>query len=801
MTHPMQEAPDRGFWLDELLALDFTEIAALPDDYADLWSRLRRSFRGDRTKEVLERALDWFGRTPEVAKNLLILSKWLSGKPSQIRSDAVGEVARRCLPAEVLESYRYVTGDYQRHALATMLYADDPDRLFEIDQWNRVEDFRRGVFRMEGPRKKLPRDWAAIPWQTLLDDAAKPARSSWSGKVAPPQLHRVSYSADGTMVLLGLRRASTRSGHRDRAGRISTGRKDAWTFLLVQDDGRRIEVGGVDDEHLAEVVGPLGCALYEDDVTYRLAVSIVTSRDLEGLLARLLDPAERTIPLLEITAEFPEDWNRTVLHLANSGQVSVRQVVVWLRRAGSRFGMDWREVRSVHVGFQDRYRIQIHFPPPDGPKIVSFSQVGRKRASNEEFRRFWKEEVGFNVYAKNRLEKAAWLADEKPPRRTPRRLKEAHWDRLLRGTVANPEHWEQQALRDEEAVGVVRLRRLSWFLCGSPAARARGAGDTLDCDGEVEFDWRQVDPNDPLRVEDDRAVFCSAAGKHAHHPLRDRIPLQRRMRVEVNAEGVFARVLGLLSDEGVEEEAPGVGGGWSDDADAVVVVAVEHLDPRRLDPSLAAQANPCWVLLPGQAAPEGCEDRCVPLARVLAEGGKAITAVWKSHRAGQSSGRRGRRPAPKAAQAAQPGTSVGPLIVSRPPRPVHLVCDPRGRLLVDGKPLFSRASRGVALFLALLWKAAQKDREDGEREFPGAPTKLKLRHYSKIVSLAPRGWTSEGKMANWLLRLKQGVEALEADLTMADLLVQGGPGMLRLADDVTCEGFDVASLPPRKGST
>ena len=566
----------------------------------------------------------------------------------------------------------------------------------------------------------------------------------------------------------------------------------------MQDSGRRVEVGGADDAHVAEIIDPLGSALYADDVTYNLAVSIVTASDLEKLLARLLHPTERTIPLLEIAAEFPEDWNRTVIHLANSGQTPVIQVVQWLRGAGSRFGLDWREVRSVHVGFQDRYRVQIHFPPADGPKIVSFSQVGRKRASNEEFRKFWKTTVGFDVYAKSRLEKAAWLEEQKKPRSVPRRLKETHWDRLLRGVVANPERWEQQALRQEEAAGVVRLRRLSWFLCGSPAAAGRGAGDTLDCDGEVEFDWRHVDPDDPLRVEDDRAVFCSAAGKHEHHPLRDRIPLQRRMRVEVLPEGVFAHVLGLLANEGIEHDEPGVGRGWSADSDAVVVVEVPELDRRRLDPSLAAQENPCWVLLPEQTAPEGCEDRCVPLARVLVEGAKAITKVWKAHAKGAPVRRRRKRGAAKGAAASGGEASAGSPAPSRPPRPIHLVCDSRGRLQADGHALFSRASPGVALFLALLWKGAQKDREEGRREYPGAPAKLRLRNYSQIVSLAPKGWTNEGKVANWMLRLKQGVDDIEGDVTMADLLVTDGAGMLRLADDVSCEGFDVASLAPRK---
>ena len=797
MPHLMQEPPDRGFWLDKLVALAFDEIAELPDDYAELWAKLRRAFRGAKTKEVLERALTWFGETPAVAKNLLLISKWLSGRPSAIRSDAVGEVARRYLPADTVEEYRYVTGDYQRHALATMLFAADPEHLVAVDQWNRVEDCRRGVFRLEGQRKRLPREWSTVPWKKLFDDAARPIRADWSGKVKPPELRRVSYSADGSLVLLGLRRASSRTAPRASDGRVLLGRKDAWSFVLLQDQGRRVEVGGPDDDYLSKIIGPLACALYADDVSYKLAVSIVTAADLKKLVARLLHPDERKLPLLEIAAEFPEDWGRTVIHLTNSGQVPVAQVVQWLRRAGSRFGADWREVRSVHVGFEDRYRVQIHFPQPGGPKMLSFSQTGRKRASNDEFRAFWNREVGFEIHAKSRLEKAAWLAGQKKPRATPRKIKEAHWDHLLQGVVANPARWEQEALRGAEAAGIVRLRRLSWFLCASPEATGKSAGDTLDCDGEVEFDWRDVDPDDPLRVEDDRFVFCNAAAKHQHYPLRDRIPQQRRMRVEVDPGGVFAHVLAGLAEEGVEEDEPGVAGGWTGDAEAVVVVATADLDRRRLAPSLAEQANPCWVLLPGKDAPAGCEARCVPLARLLAEGVAAITSVWKAHAPGAPAKRRRRRGSGKSTSAASTTSAVPE--PSRPPRPVHLTCDRRGRIHADGVALFTRASPAVALFLALLWKAAEKDRAESRRKYPGATPRLKLRNYSQIVSLDSRVSASEGTVANWMNRLKQGVEATTGDLVLADLLVCDGPGMVRLADTVTCEGFDIAALTPRRG--
>jgi len=800
MPHPMQEAPDRGFWLDELVAHDFDDITDLPDDYAELWAKLRRAFRGDKTKVVLDRALAWFGETPAVAKNLLLLSKWLSGKPSAIRSDAVGEVARRHLPADVVEEYRYVTGDYQRHALATMLFADDPEHLFEIDQWNRVEDCRRGVFRLEGQHKRLPRDWSSVPWKALFDEAARPPRSSWSGKVEPPELQRVTYSADGSMVLLGLRRASARTAPRASDGRVLLGRKDAWSFVLLQDEARRVEVGGPDDEHLAQVIGPLACALYADDVSYKLAVSIVTEGDLQNLLERLLSPGEKVIPLLGIAAEFPEDWSRTVVHLTNSGQIPVLGVVSWLRAARSRFGLDWREVRSVHVGFQGRYSIQIHFPPPDGPRIVSFSQVGRRQASNQEFRRFWKEEVKFDIYAKSRLEKAAWLAGRKKPRATPRRLKEAHWDHLLQPVVANPARWEQEALRGAEAAGLVGLHRLSWFLCGSPEATGRSAGDTLDCDGEVVFDWRDVDPNDPFRVEDDRAVFCTAAARHQHHPLGDRIPGQRRMRVDADPAGVFAYVLAQLAEEGVEEDEPGVGGGWTGDPEALVVVRTADLDPRRLDPSLAAQANPCWVLLPDQSPPDGCEDRCVPLARLLAEGASVIVSVWKEHAPGAPAKRRRRKVASKPPRTSRAGSTPSTAVPAAPPRPVHLTCDARGRLHADGIPLFRRAAPGVALFLALLWKAAEKDREDSRRRYPGTTPKLGLRNPSQIVALAPKGSISEGTVANCKSRLLQALEDGAGGLTMNDLLVCEPGGLVRLADTVTCEGFNIAALAPRKGA-
>ena len=814
MTHPITDPPDRAFWLDELVVLAFVDIDKLPDDLEILNPYLRKQFRGPKTRAVLEQTLSRFGLTPAVAKNLLLVSKFLSGK----RSDAVKEVARRYLGASVFDDHLYVTGDCQRHALTTLLYSEEPKYLLEVDQWHRSEDYRRGVFLQDHPHRKLPRDWSGIQWDRVVAEAQPSASSKRIKKGPPPALHHVVHSADDKRVLLGFVRTRGLMGVRDDAGRLVAGPRDAWTFLFVQDEGRRIDVGGDDDDYGANLVVPLGQVLWaSDDVQYRIAHKTVTERDLQRMLDKMIDPKDDDLPLLKVTAEFPEDWHRSVLTIGNSGQTRVEAPLSWLHAAHSRFARNWHDVKSTQIGFRGRHRIQIHFPPPGGERIVTFSQVGRRQTSNESFRADWERLLDFPIYPKSKLDR---YGIETPQKResSRKKLTEADWDRLLSPVVARPEKWAEKALRELADSGVVEVERRAWFLCGSPSLpRGAAPADTLDCDGEVSFDWPSVDPEDHTRLEDDREVYCNGAGHHVWYPLRQRIPLQRRFAVTVDRAGAWRWLLAVFKDLDITETEPGVGEGWDRDPDARVILMVDGTPPKRLHPSMADQFNPCWVLLPGDNPPDGCDGRCVPFSRVLVHGARSILKVWRANRAsGRKRSARHRAEEQRSAPVAPPpgestrpdlspaaGSDEPPVIDGRA-TPVRVALE-HGRILVNGQSLFHKASRGAALCLALLWRAAEKDREDFERKYPGAKPALSARDRGKLAHLAASAGivdagVSVGQVSTWLSRLlKQLDERATVIGCRPEDVVERIDGGYRLAEGVSCHGFDVVKLLQARG--
>lgn len=810
MSHPMQGPPDRTFWLDKLIVLGYPEVVRLRDDFAAVEPALRQEFRGPKTKAVLEETLNRFGRTPSVAKNLLLVSQFLTG----MRSDPVGEVARRYLPRELVEDHRYATGDYQRHALATLLYGEDPDHLVEIQQWNRAENFRRAVFLQRPPHRKLAqRSWGGIDWGALVATAQPTAAVGWSDPSPAPALKRAVHSADGTRVLLAFVRPEGRRSVRAESGEVVPGSRDAWTYLLLQDQGRRIDVGGDDDRYGGHLVTPLGRELYADEeLRYVIAHQMVTETDLQRMLRRMLDPGDDDVRLLQITAEFPEDWHRSIFTVGNTGQVRVEGAVRWLHRAGSNYAMNWKEVKSTQVSLGTRHRIQIHFPRPGGERIVTFSQVGRRSGSNEEFRAAWHQQFQWDIYPKSNLDglHGTKPESEEAPHRDPT---ERDWTRLLQTVVVPNEQWEERELKRLNDAGVLRYERKAWFLCGSPGLpRRRGTEDTLDCDGEVEFDWRDVDPEDLSRLEDDHEVFCNAPTAHRWRPFRDRIPLQRRLRVTLDRDGSWQWVLAHFADHGIRELKPGVGGGSGSAPDALLILACTGTPANFLLPSTKEHFTPCWVLLPGDTAPPGCEDRVVPFTRFLVEGASAVLKVWRKHGKAPTVPRR-RPTTPAAAPASEPP----PAPAGGPPTlvpvsgtttdggsPRTLTYEKR-RILLNGGALFDKPAPGVALGVALLLKGAEEDRKWFAQKFPGVKPVLRSRDRKALVRLAAGAGVRGARVkppdvSTWISRLVKEIDDRSADVgcRAADVVVQDADGH-RLADGVSCHGFDLVKLLQARG--
>lgn len=767
--------PNAAFWLDELRLADFEDAVALAGDPAALREAVNTEFSGPAPRRALE-ALATAHADTDVQTHALLVAWFLRLK----KSAAVVDVAEAVIPADELAVWRTATGRLQRLPTALELYRHDPLHLLDVEVCHRWHARRRCALELEGPKRTLPAPGDALDWRALAAEAQAHLEAAVPKLRGRLRFRRVTFRREGKEVLLAWSAPAERDTVRHAAGHVVAGHHDDWTILRVHRDGNRVDVTSSTLSTGRTLADGLARAVWGKG-HYRVARHPLTGDALNELLRRIRSPEDDVLRLLEITGEVPGLPDRPIFTITNAGQARVETAVEELRRHIA-FAARWQSVHRVKLAFGDAWRIEVHFPPPEGELVLSYSDADRDKEVAAAFEALLLDELGVEIHPKAGRSRRR----ERKEAPEPARPGKATWLRLLGPVLDEPANWEGGLVRDLAERGVVSLSEHTFFRCGEGPVLP-GRPDTLDCPGEIEMSYGEVDPNDPFRQEDDAECVCGTCGT-TWYPGRYRLPVARRLRVRPDVEGAWRYVRGLLGELGAfYDEGAGLVGGVTRGQRAQVVFVPLVDNPALLVPDVASVFPTCWVSLPGDPRLAAFGERGLDLADVLAEGRLAFQRVLDLGRAGTLALgavllAASPPPSPYSPVAAVPAS---PPSASAPTRR-FISLDAKG-VWLDGRPLAAAKAGGTRLLFALLHEAATRDdAAGGERRF---------RTGEQLVRMVPGAPFSYSDVQTWVSRTRKMLRdkfpehpGLEAEV------VEGGEGRgYRLGAGFLCHGFNLTA--------
>jgi len=543
--------PSRDFWLSELRLPEYDRLMGLLGRADDLSVRVESEYATSGARRVLDQAREDHGACPELHLNLLLVSVFLRLK----KSSAVGDVAWSELPKDVVEDHISPSGRVQRLPLAALLYIDDPRHLLAILACHHWHSRRRCALEREGPRRKLPSPMEALDWVTLGDGAVSDLKRRKLGVNKGFVFRLALFRKDRSEALLAFSEPARLSTVRDLQGVVRAGTHDHWTLLRFHQQPARADVTSADLDAARILADSLASRIWGKPIAYRPARKPLTGDTLDELLRRLRNPDNDVWRLLELDAELPGLPDCLLVTLGNSGQTRIEPAVQEIRRHMA-FADHWQTVHRVKIGFNDNYRITVHFPRPEAEFVLTYSDLDRDKDVTEEFEALFADELGVEIHPK--AGRSPSRRRTEPPK--PRRFGPATWAGLLLPVQDEPASWEVDAVRALAEEGLVELSEHAVFRCGDPNLNRRFLrADTLDCHGVIEMPYGEADPADPYRQEDDAQFTCGVC-EHVWYPGRYRLPTIHRIRVRPRPEAVWEHVLGELRRLGVklQEERPGV---------------------------------------------------------------------------------------------------------------------------------------------------------------------------------------------------------------------------------------------------
>ncbi|MCB9797936.1 MAG: hypothetical protein H6741_35095 [Alphaproteobacteria bacterium] len=783
MTHLRQE-PDRALWLNDLFVVEYPDLIRQRGDVDRMREHVRSQFGGPRGRNVLKDIIAVHGDEPEVWLHLLLLGAFLEKK----RSEAIDEVCEAHLSPAELSELRYESGQLDRRSAAMLLLHHSPDYLRDLVVADLWQARRRCSFEIHGPARRLPDD---LDWWEIAGDAI--GRLAGDGGLVSEDLLLMTVfpRAGEREQIIGYRDRGRRAAVRADDGDVQPGHEDEWLVLRFYRGGNHVDVTGDADLGL-KLAQAVGLGIWQEPVRYTDSRDGLLARDLRDFLARVTDPLDNVFQLLEIVAEVPGLPERPIIQLSNNGQIRV-ETSVRAMQASLAFAMDWRRVYRVKLGFAEQLRVEVHFPPPDGELVLSYSDLDRSKAAMERFEALFERELG--VVIKPRAKGESRRLKRQSP--APRGRGPGFWNKLLEPVHDAPELWRQHELRELAALGLIELEGCGVFGCSDPhLPEGLCDEDTLDCPGEVEVKLSRPEPDALVEVGADRVFKCGHAG-HAWHPRGFRLPFAYRLRVRPSWEGWWAQILLVLNENAEPERRfvevePGYASGWFARGPVEVVFLPLVGDVGKLSVQRAAVVPCCWVGPKGPMLARYGE-RGVNLGDVLSQKRKAFGRVFRQGLL-EATAPLGpapvRRPEPERRPVAPPVREVTAATVEwRNNRP-----------WVYGQPILAAQATSSILILAVLAHFAE---EDERRAGGGPPEGARQMRTSGQLRMGLNRWSGEQRIPSddlpgeqelerWLTRARQSVEKNRGSV-LAKALIQGGAGRgFRLGPKFTWSGPELS---------
>ncbi len=684
LHHP----PDRDLWLGDLREESFDEVLAM--DEGSLAEALAAHGRDLPKPGALGELLGQRPPTAESLRHLLLVARFLEHK----KTVALEIVAREHLREDVLEGLRTPGGRLNRLLVALTLYAQAPEHLLALLLWDRWHSRRRVSWRLDGRHRHLP-DLEPEDWREVAEAVTAELRGAATFREV--QLRAVLRREETGELLFGLREPAHRAAVEADDGALVSGRTSGWLLVALRDDGARLDVCDHDPARGVAFATRLLRATRGGEVRFVPAQDALDETRMEAILSAACDPADDRLPLLALSARAPGRTDRVVLTVTGPGQSRAERTLADVRRSIP-LGLDWRDVITLKVGFEGRYRFTMEPGEHEGDLALWYSDRERNKDVARRFEQYVLRHFGVSVVPRPFARRPALDAEKAPPAGSL-----AWWRRLLAPVVDGPAAWMRDAWVELAKEGLVEVRRSAAMRCGTPHVDARACGlDEHDCDGEIELGWAEADPDDPLRQLPDAEAVCPVCDR-VWRPGSYRLPLVERVRVNVDLDQLGLRVLRAVASVSKAEPfegEPGVIEVRSETGRYFVAFAPLLRDCSSFAPGEGLPRRTAWVILDGDAGPG------VPVSQVLADP-TVLGAAWgmPALAEGMPSRERGPRDVP-----------ASPTMTSQP-APARSRLSLQGRVVLLGSvPVLAAQASALRGLLAIFVHLAHEDARAGRAE-------------------------------------------------------------------------------------
>ncbi len=757
----LHQPPDRALWLGDLRLECFDEVMRLPE--RALCEALAEHGRELPGRELLSDLLGVRYATPMVQRHLLLVARFLEHK----KTAALEIVAREQIDEETLLGWRTPGGRLHRLPVAVMLYGLAPEHLLSVLLWDRWHSRRRVSWRIAGKVRRLP-DLEPETWAEFAERALGELRGSTTFHEV--RLRAVLQREETGELLFGLREPAWWETLDTESGGQVTGRVASWVLLALTQDGARLDVcDGEVGRGVALATSMLRAACGRD-VRFVPAHDTLDEAHMGRFVAAACDPGDDRFPLLEITARQPGRHDLRTITLRSHGAARAELSVIEQRRLMP-LAMDWRDVRSMKIGFEGRYRFTVEPDLEDGRPVLWYSDRDRDKDVARRFEDYVRRHMNVSLVPRPGPRARTGVGDE----RGPAKGSTAWWRALLSPVVDTLAPWTRAAWAELEREGLITVSRAAAMRCGTPYVDHHACGvEDLDCDGEIALGWASVNPADPLLQHADAEACCPSC-ERTWRPGLYRLPLVERARVRLDLDQLWLwivrAVARLATVDGVSGE-PGVL--MARTAAGVHFVAFRPLlgPDSGFDPALGPGRRTAWIKLDGE------EGVGVPVSEVLADA-TTLGVAW--HGGGEI-------------VEALPAPAPTPREVPRLVRPEEALSrlSLRGSTVYLGNvPVLAPQAKALRALLAVFVHLAQEDARHGREERKGHTTQ-RLLGEAALMELH----LDEGDVRTQVKRMNDAARkaTVKAGWKPVELVERVGSGY-RLAVQIEAEGaLDLPTL-------
>ncbi len=356
---------------------------------------------------ILRELINGRATTRETLRHLLLVAQFLEQK----KTVALEIVARANLREEVVEGLRTPGGRLHRLYVTLLLYAQAPEHLLALMLWDRWHSRRRVSWRLDGRHRHLP-DLEPETWREIAETVTAELRGATTFQEV--QLRAVLRREDTGELLFGLREPAHRAALEADDGALVSGRTSGWLLVALRDDGGRLDVCDHDPARGVTFATRLLRAARGGEVRFIPAQDALDEARMEAVLGVACDPADDRLPLLALSARAPGRTDRVVLTVTGPGQSRTERTLADVRRSIP-LALDWRDVITLKVGFERRYRFTMEPGEHEGELALWYSDRERNKDVARRFEDHVRWHFGVSVVPRPFARRPALDAVKAPP--------------------------------------------------------------------------------------------------------------------------------------------------------------------------------------------------------------------------------------------------------------------------------------------------------------------------------------------------------------------------------------------------